>query len=341
MVDLGYVITATTGPTANTEYTIKIEAKSGSQKMYINGSEVLSRTYTTTSTTKTNLFLYSRNGNTKTADTTVYLRSCKIWVDNALQRHFEVYLSHENAYDKSGLYDSVTKSFYNISGAYNYYPSKARKIKKIYVGVSNKARKVKRVYVGVNNKAKLAFVNGTGKFNGTPVPTSGWEGGPSSGRDTAYTEYTATNSYGTWKCYSDHVSMANTGGNYFPPKAFNGNHMDTGYNQWMAYQQVDQASIFLELPTGVEICPTSISIFIDSSNDGKHQVILYGYNVATKAWETLYTGYTTSSSVVEKVATLAGTKWFSKFQLLSDKSDVSASRPHCNEIVFNSGYISN
>lgn len=239
MVALGSVITATTGPTANTEYTIKIEAKSGSQKMYINGSQVISKTYTTTSTSKSNLFLYGRNASTKVADTTVYLRSCKIWVDNVLQRHFEVYLAHANSHDKSGLYDSVTKNYYNISGAFNFYDSKARKIKKIYVGVSNKARKVKKVYVGVNGKAKICYLLNGGAFTGTPVPTV-WDDPNKDSADDANTVYMATNSYGTWKCYAD----VDSAGKYHAHNLFGNEQYQGTYSEWRKHTAGSRFCVF-------------------------------------------------------------------------------------------------
>ena len=123
----------------------------------------------------------------------------------------------------------------------------ARKITGGYIGINNVARKIKKAYIGdENGLAKLIYQpQNIITFNSSIAPTS-WT------TVTEPTEYTATNTYGTWVATS-------SGGNstYTAAAAFDN---DQYYTQWRQSGMGPDDYAWVRLDFPIPINPTSISV---------------------------------------------------------------------------------
>lgn len=307
-----YTATENQTITANTKYTLEFNLTNGSQTMSVNGTQIRSSTYTGKSIGTTPLLLFARNSNSVTASTTVYIKSCKIWENNVLIKHFEVHLSHENAYGSSGFYESVEKKYYPISGAYGYYYSRARNVSKMYVGVSGKARKVKKMYVGVNGKAKQVYPSYTLiSFTANPIPT-GWSGTTT----TADYEFSTSNDYGTWKCSSNMVASSTS---YIAWKAFDSSTSTYYRNSSTA----NNPTVTLFLPTNISINPTKLLLRLYYCGTGTK---VEGRIEGTSTWEQIYATTSGTTSATSYTPTVSTSNYYDAFRVVTTQQSSSYAR---------------
>ena len=202
----------------------------------------------------------------------------------------------------------------------------ARKVSKAYVGVSGTARKIIKGYVGVNGVAQL-FYSPSNAFTSSPIPRT-WTAVLSG-------HYKGTNSYGEWECYMSESAYSS---NY----AYNSFDGDTSTMTRASDMGVTN-KIYLNLPTGVTICPTKLSIVLGTrvSSGAKFEG---GYTQTTfpfsDVWETLYTtttatGSTSTTTLTPSVSTSTN---FTKFRFTY--SSPSSYRGAIRELDITEGIIS-
>lgn len=131
----GYAFTTTKTIEINKTYTIEFDLMNGSQKMFVDGEQVHSNSYSGKIKCTNSFYLFARNqSGTITANMSTYIKSFKIWENNVLVRSFDPYLSN----NARGLYDSVIDTFYQMSSSSVILDAnKTRKVKEIYVGVQD------------------------------------------------------------------------------------------------------------------------------------------------------------------------------------------------------------
>ena len=144
-------------------------------------------------------------------------------------------------------YNPFVYEFQIRSGTLKTTSGVAHKVKKAYIGVDSKARKVKKGYIGVGGVARLFYDTATYiDFTSCPYLTveSVWE------VVTANTDYTYTNTYGTWRVSADNsYNIA-----YTACRAVD-NYSDTS---WRSKNNYDW--LYLTFPDGVTINPKTIYI---------------------------------------------------------------------------------
>ena len=203
----------------------------------------------------------------------------------------------------------------------------ARKVTKAYVGVSGTARKIIKGYVGVNGVAQQFFSSTTlTPFTTSPIARS-WSGTGTA----ANTVYTATNTYGEWKCYSDTASSAEA---YIIWKAFDG---DTGTRGIITARSTN-GTVTLEPPSGVTILPTKLMLSLGTHV--RNGLVFEGRRAGTTTWDTFYTlasstGTTATTTLTPSVTT---TYFYDQFRVVYRSDGVSYS-PTVREFDITEGTI--
>lgn len=277
--------------------------------MYLNGTQIVSTTYSGKSKGTSPMYLFCRNDSTLSASTTVYVRYLKIWENDIPVKHFEVHLGHSDAHGNSGFYESVNKQYYDISGQYGYYYSRARNVSKMYVGVSGKARNVKKIYIGVNGKAQKVYPNYTLiPFTSNIVPTT-WSGTTTS----ANYMFSTTSNYGTWQCCSE---KAASGTGYIAWKAFDGSTS--------SYHRTANTStlpiIDLYLPSGISVNPTKILLRLYYCGTGTK---VEGRIAGTSTWEAIYTRTAGTTSATSYTPTVSTSNYYDAFKVTTTQQSSS------------------
>lgn len=181
----------------------------------------------------------------------------------------------------------------------------ATKVKKMYVGVNGVAREVKKVYIGVNGVAKQCFpaVRYT-DFSSSIAPTD-WSGTATA----ASTEYTTSNTYGTWKVKMDKAAYSST---YVCWKAF-----DSNTSTYLRASSAANNWVQIYMPTNIAIKPTQITCRATYLASGS---IIEGKNAETGSWETLYTTDTAISGTVTNItANITTNNYYSAFAINAHK----------------------
>ena len=144
----GYAFTTTKTIEINKTYTIEFDLMNGSQKMFVDGEQVYSNSYSGKIKSTSSFYLFARNqSGTITANMSTYIKSFKIWENNVLIRSLDPYLSN----NARGLHDSVTDTFYQMSpSSVILDANKTRKVKEIYVGVQDYLESSGNSYVKTN-----------------------------------------------------------------------------------------------------------------------------------------------------------------------------------------------
>ena len=201
----------------------------------------------------------------------------------------------------------------------------ARNITKMYVGINGVAHKIKAAYVGVNGVARK-FFGGTPATNFTtsPLPRN-WSGEGVA----ANTVYTASNTLGEWKCYADQKFGSTTQ----CWKMFDGDANTTAITN--AYTAATTA--VLELPTGIYIKPTQLTMVL-GSYFGKNSTV-QGRRRGTTTWDTFYTqasgtGSTTTTNVTQPVST---NYFYDQFRVVY--TGASSYHPRIKELDITAGTI--
>lgn len=174
-------------------------------------------------------------------------------------------------------------------------------VKKSYIGVDNKARKIRKGYIGVGGVARLFYSLETlVPFTSSPIPTS-WTD------SSDYKSATATNSYGEW--YVGANTITDNPSLYRASYAFDGS-TSTYYVAAYLSSDTTGTNLQINLPTGVSIKPSTISVRHRYCGNSSRPALIRGYD-GTK-WVDLATMGSYSSAQTETF-TIEGDSYYTKF----------------------------
>lgn len=178
----------------------------------------------------------------------------------------------------------------------------ARKVTSMYVGVNGVARKITKGYVGVNGVAQQFFAGANYiNFTSNPAPTS-WSGGGVA----ANSESSASNTYGTWKCYATAKAFSSS---YMAKNCFDNNTSSNSYFRTESGKVNYYA--FLRLPTDIAIKPSTFSWYIAVANTSSE---IQGLD-ENGNWETLAIQTETApSSATNYTFNVSTTKYYTAFR---------------------------
>lgn len=98
----------------NTKYTVEYEAKSGSQKLIVDGATLLTGTNTSSISTTQTIFLFNFNStNTSQTPSALKIYSCQIYDNDILIRDYKPVVDGAGAYC---LYEEIEKRYYYNRG---------------------------------------------------------------------------------------------------------------------------------------------------------------------------------------------------------------------------------
>lgn len=159
-------------------------------------------------------------------------------------------------------------------------------------------------------------------FTSNPAPTS-WSGGST----TANSEWSGSNTYGTWKCY---MTKTANGSTYTTEKAF-----DNSSTSYASGDSTGDNYIYLTLPNNISINPTNITFTLQYCANNTQ--VLQLKNAQTGEWETFYTisGGAIGSKTTENV-TISNNNYYNEFRIHLNHG---TTKPRLYEFSITSGNI--